>query len=209
MRSQLRWTFLLVLSFFAAASPRSASAQAEIGALRAEVAALRAERPAGVSEGAVTSLDYSLDVAGRIERQFEAQSLQWRARVERYLALAQAGRDPYPEQRGRITNRGYESPISTIRQGYAIYLPPDYDPSRRYPLLVMLHGGSSNGNLFLGVVLGNNMDWLTYDQHLWDEYTPRWSPDWIVVAPDGFGQVLWRWMGEADILAVVDDVQRH
>jgi hypothetical protein len=190
-------------------SAPAAEAQAEVEELRARVAALRDARPAGVSPGAITSLDYSLDVATRIERQFGEQSLAWRGRVERYLAAAEAGRDPYLEQGGRITNRGYDSPISTIRQGYAIYLPPDYDPQREYPLLVMLHGGSSNGNLFLGVVLGNNMDWLTYDDHLWDEYTPRWSPDWIVVAPDGFGQVLWRWMGEADILAVVDDVQRH
>ncbi|GAB4210581.1 MAG: hypothetical protein OHK0013_31330 [Sandaracinaceae bacterium] len=189
--------------------PTPASAQAGVGELRAQVAALRADRPAGIAEGALTSLEYSLDVAESIQRNFPAQSAQWRGRVERYLEIARAGRDPYLEQRGRITNRGYDSPISTIRQGYAIYLPPDYDPQRAYPLLVMLHGGSSNGNLFLGVVLGNNMDWLTYDQHLWDEYTPRWSPDWIVVAPDGFGQVLWRWMGEADILAVIDDVQRH
>jgi hypothetical protein len=209
MRSALFWALLVGLSSFAALLPSALAAQAEISELREQVAALRAERPPGVSEGALTSLDYSLDVATRIERQFETQSEQWRGRVERYLEIARAGRDPYLEQGGRITNRGYESPISTIRQGYAIYLPPDYDPSRRYPLLVMLHGGSSNGNLFLGVVLGNNMDWLTYDDHLWDEYTPRWSPDWIVVAPDGFGQVLWRWMGEADILSVVDDVQRH
>ncbi len=47
------------------------------------------------------------------------------------------------------------------------------------------------------------MNWREYDLHLWDEYPPRWTPDWIVVAPDGFGQVLWRWMGEADILFVL------
>jgi hypothetical protein len=189
--------------------PAPVAAQAPISELRARVSALREAQPPGVSAGALTSLDYSLDVAERIQRGFPTQSEQWRRRVERYLAIAGAGRDPYLEEAGRITNRGYDSPISTIRQGYAIYLPPDYDPQRAYPLLVMLHGGSSNGNLFLGVVLGNNMDWQTYDQHLWDEYTPRWSPDWIVVAPDGFGHVLWRWMGEADILAVIDDVQRH
>ena len=99
--------------------------------------------------------------------------------------------------------------MSPTLQGYAVYIPPDYDPSRRYPLYVALHGGSSNGNLFLGVVLGNNMDWETYSQHLYDEYTPRWSPDWIVVAPTGFGQMMWRWMGERDVLDVIDDVRRH
>jgi hypothetical protein len=209
MRSALFWALLVGLSSFAALLPSALAAQAEISELREQVAALRAERPPGVSEGALTSLDYSLDVATRIERQFETQSEQWRGRVERYLEIARAGRDPYLEQGGRITNRGYESEISTTRQGYTVYVPPDYDPSRSYPLLVMMHGGSSNGNLFLGVVLGNNMDWLTYDEHLWDFYSPRWSPQWIVVAPDGFGQVLWRWMGEEDVLRVIEDVQAH
>lgn len=177
--------------------------------MRAELARLRAARDPRVPEGTLTSIEYALDVADRIERTFAPQSEQWRATAARNLEAVRAGRDPYVEQRGRIATRGYVSPISELRQGYSIYLPPDYDPGRRYPLLIMMHGGSSNGNLFLGVVLGNNMDWLTYSQHLWDEYTPRWSPDWIVVAPDGFGQVLWRWMGEEDVLDVLEDVQRH
>ncbi|MCS6857584.1 MAG: extensin family protein [Sandaracinaceae bacterium] len=186
----------------------SARAQSE-DPLRERVVRLRANRPPGVSEGALISIDYLLDVSARIARGFPEQSSWWRRQAESFIQLAEAGRDPYPEQRGRIVNRGYESPISLIRQGYAVYIPPDYDPKRRYPMMVVLHGGSSNGNLFLGVVLGNNMKWETYSQHLWDAYTPRWYPDWIVVAPDGFGHVLWRWMGEADVLAVIEDVQRH
>jgi hypothetical protein len=177
--------------------------------LRAELAELKASRPAGVPEGSLIGIEYLLDVADRIERGFAPQAASWRAKAARYIEAVRAGRDPYPEQRGLISNRGYVSPISQAIQGYTVYVPPDYDPSRRYPLLIMMHGGSSNGNLFLGVVLGNNMDWLTYSQHLWDDYTPRWSPDWIVVAPDGFGQVLWRWMGEQDVLDVLEDVQRH
>ena len=111
--------------------------------------------------------------------------------------------------KGEIVNRAYDSPISTELQGYAVYIPKNYDPSRQYPMLIAMHGGSSNGNLFLGVVLGNNMDWKRYLHHLWDDFEPRWYPEWIVVAPTGFGQVMWRWMGEQDVLDVIDDVQRH
>ena len=126
--------------------------------------------------------------------------------MQRYLASAEQGQDPYPLERGKIVSRGYRSPISLRVQGYTVYVPPDYTPDKQWPLMIVLHGGSSNGNLFLGVVLGNNMNWKEYDSHLWDNYQPRWSPHWIVAAPDGYGQVLWRWMGEQDVL---DVIERH
>lgn len=177
--------------------------------LRQRLERARAAPAKSVTAGSLESIAFTLDVAERISKDFRAQSLQWRARAASYLALAEKAIDPLLEQRGKITMRGYVSPISEYVQGYAIYLPPGYDATKSYPLLVMLHGGSANGNLFLGVVLGNNMNWKEYSEHLWDEFEPRWSPDWIVVAPDGYGQVLWRWMGEQDVLDVIDDVQKH
>jgi hypothetical protein len=193
----------------ALAAPDDAGAQpASIAELRTE---LQSDHPSllRLSEGARRSIAYTLDVAERIAKSFASQSGAWRVRAARDLAVAKQGRDPFLEQAGKIALRGYLSPVSEHLQGYAVYVPPHYDPARSYPLAVMLHGGSANGNLFLGVVLGNNMNWKDYSIHLWDEFEPRWSPDWIVVAPDGFGHVMWRWMGEQDVLDVIDDVQRN
>ena len=202
----LRWCAAVAAVLFAVPS---GSAEAQ-GDPRAQLAALRANPPEGIPEGTLTSIEHLLDTADRIEpRDFEDEAEAWRRRARRYLQMAAEGTDPYPLAKNEIVNRGYRSPISQRLQGYAIYIPPDYDPSRSYPLYIALHGGSSNGNLFLGVVLGNNMDWETYDEHIYDDYTPRWSPDWIVVAPTGFGQIMWRWMGERDVLDVIDDVQAH
>lgn len=194
------------------ARPTRADAQStppSVAQLRAQLTALEHARPAGITQGTVESIGYNIDVSERIADRFGPQSVEWRRRAEHFLARAREGHEPFLEAQNQIVNRGYTTPISRIRQGYAVYLPPHYDPSRAYPMMVVLHGGSSNGNLFLGVVLGNNMDWLTYSSHLWDEYTPRWSPEWIVVAPDGYGQVMWRWMGEQDVLDVVADTRRH
>jgi Putative esterase len=182
---------------------------AAVEALRGRLEVLRTRQPRSLPDSLFPSLEHVLDVAQRIEGKFPSQSLEWRARAARYLESAERGQDPYPLERGRIVSRGYVSPISRRVQGYTVYVPPDYTPDKRWPLMIVLHGGSSNGNLFLGVVLGNNMNWKEYDIHLWDTYEPRWSPPWIVAAADGYGQVLWRYMGEQDVLDVIDDIQRN
>ena len=181
----------------------------DIGPLRARLEALEKSRPEGLPQAVLTSIAHVLDVAERITKSFPEQSLEWAARATRYLESAERGQDPYPLERGKIVSRGYASPISQRVQGYTVYIPPEYTPEKSWPLMIVLHGGSSNGNLFLGVVLGNNMNWKEYDSHLWDTYAPRWSPPFIVAAADGYGQVMWRFMGEQDVLDVIDDIQQN
>jgi hypothetical protein len=183
--------------------------EARLQTLRARLEAVRTRAPAQVPEGVFPSIEHLLDVSERIRKGFPAQAVEWEQRARAYLDAVEKGEDPYPRERGRIVSRGYRSPISLRVQGYTVYVPPDYTPDQSWPLMIVLHGGSSNGNLFLGVVLGNNMNWKEYDKYLWDRYEPRWSPPWIVAAPDGYGQVLWRWMGEQDVLDVIDDISRH
>src|SRR5262249_23213558 len=139
---------------------------ASIVELRERLTRLELHPSSRVPQSALTSISYLLDVAGRIEKSFPLASISWRRRATHYLEMAERGEDPYQEERGKVTNRGYESNLSVIRQGYAVYIPPDYDPNRKWPLYIALHGGSSNGNLFLGVVLGNNMSWKEYNVHL-------------------------------------------
>lgn len=187
-------------------APASAQTAAET---RATAERLLRDPPGGVPRGSIESALYLLDTADRIRARFGEAARSWERRAAGYVEQMERGVDPYPLERGRITNRGYVSEMVLDRQGYAIYVPRDYDPATPIPLYIALHGGSSNGNLFLGVVLGNNMDWLTYSQHLWDDYRPQWHAPFIVVAPDGFGQPMYRWMAEREILDVIEDVQRH
>lgn len=199
-----------VVAVAAWAGPSWGQSREQIDAARREVEALLEAPPAKVPEGSILSISHYLDVAARL-RAKNAQG----ENAERYyeqavaaLAEARAGRDPLAARRGFV-ERAYRSKISTDLQPYSVWVPEGYDPSRPTPLFVVLHGGSSNHNLFLGVVFGNNLDWLSYSQHLYDRFVPRYDTSWLVVAPNGFGQVMWRWMGEQDVLDVIDDVQRH
>jgi pimeloyl-ACP methyl ester carboxylesterase len=208
-RSNLIRGTALALCLIASLLSSFSVAQTSSDALRGELSRVKAAAGSGLSDGVWSTIAYQLDVADRIQKDYAPQATAWRERARQWIDQASRGEDPLRRAQGQIIMRGYDSPISKLRQGYAVYVPKNYDPSRAYPLMLVLHGGSANGNLFLGVVLGNNMNWKEYDKHLWDDFSPKWSPEWIVVAPDGFGQVMWRFMGDQDVLDVIADVQKH
>ena len=54
-----------------------------------------------------------------------------------------AGEDPYKDRVGTFT-KAYRSSVDDTLQPYALYIPKSYDPSKSYPLLVTLHGATSN-----------------------------------------------------------------
>ena len=59
-------------------------------------------------------------------------------------ALIEQLADPRPDT--GVTHVG--GPAGT-RGGFSLYAPENYDPSRAYPLVVAMHGGSGNGGAFL------------------------------------------------------------
>lgn len=134
--------------------------------------------------------------------------LERRARhLEGLNASIEEGGDPYAGLTGAFT-RAYRSPIDGRLQPYAVYIPPGRQRSPR-PLVVSLRGLSSPLMLNLRQVLG-------FDREEGEEAerAARGFPDSvgdhdaIYVVPWGYGDTLFRFMGEEDVLAVMQTVQR-
>jgi len=85
----------------------------------------------------------------------------------------------------------YRSAIDGSCQPYYLYLPEQYDPSRKYGLVIALHGSGDEGYRMV-MELGQ----LCHPE------------DFIVVAPYGRGNMSYRTLGEQDVLDVMDLVTR-
>jgi predicted esterase len=124
-------------------------------------------------------------------------------------------RDPYLGNRGPADGsqppvwrtgamrRAYRSPADGQLSEFAVYLPPGFDPSRKYPLVVALHG--MNGHplemimwLFGHDDPGRSGDWE--DRHPLRNLEPLQA---IVIAPDGHFNTMYRELGEEDVMRVV------
>jgi predicted esterase len=125
-----------------------------------------------------------------------------------YADRLAAGEDPWKGRTGAFT-KAYRSEVDDTLQPYALYVPPSYDPSRAWPMMVSLHGATSNHLLNRRRVfgLGNRPGETDYEAIRNDVDYP--DVGFVVVAPYGRGEVAgYDGIAEGDVLRAMADVQR-
>ncbi len=145
---------------------------------------------------------------GRAPRDWEYVKRQLTMAREYAEALAK-GEDPYKDRTGLLV-KAYRSEADDTLQPYALYVPKTYDPKKAYPLLVSLHGATSNHLLNRRRVfgLGNRPGESDYEA-IRNEDVAFPDVDFIVLTPYGRGEVAgYNGLAEQDVLRAMDDVQR-
>lgn len=102
--------------------------------------------------------------------------------------------------------RWHESSFDESMQPYAIYVPSAYDSARSWPLVISLHGYSSDHVLNLRRVFGrgNSPD---EPDNVAKSYFPQMPEiDFIVASPYGFGSMWYEGCAETDVIDVIVDV---
>lgn len=162
-----------------------------------------------IKESSVLTVQLLLEIAKKYRKNEEENSNRIEDEAGKMLSYMKKSIDPY-EKRTGIFWRGYKSKYSSRIQPYSIYVPPSYDPSVPHKLIVSLHGGSSNHSIWIGILMGNLIKTKTYWMNHRTLYEPQYNIDgWIIVAPDGLGQIRWRWMAEQDVFDVIEDVKKN
>ena len=119
-----------------------------------------------------------------------------------------AGKDPFAGKTG-VFIKAYRSDLDASLQPYGLYVPRNYNPSRLYPLLVSLHGATSNHRINMRRIFGfgNRPGESDYEATRNEVELPQ--IDFIVVSPYGRGETArYHGISEQDVLRVMDEVQK-
>lgn len=101
------------------------------------------------------------------------------------------------------------SDADDTEQPYGLYLPENYDPQKKYPLVIMLHGAGSNHRLALRRVFGKSNANGETDVEA-SRYFPEWQDvDYIVASPYARGTAGYQGIPEKDVYDVLADVKKR
>lgn len=101
------------------------------------------------------------------------------------------------------------SNVDDSEQPYGLYLPRNFNPGRKYPLVIMLHGAWSNHRLALRRVFGKSNQNCETDVEA-TRYFPKWKDiNYIVAAPLARGTMGYQGIAEKDVYDVLADVERR
>ncbi|MBC7921955.1 MAG: phospholipase, partial [Ferruginibacter sp.] len=101
------------------------------------------------------------------------------------------------------------SDADDTEQPYGLYLPKNFDPAKKYPLVIMLHGAGSNHRLSLRRVFGKSNAPGETDVEA-TRYFPEWKEvDYLVASPYARGTAGYQGIPEKDVYDVLADVKRR
>ncbi len=101
------------------------------------------------------------------------------------------------------------SNVDDSEQPYGLYLPKHFNPSKKYPLVIMLHGAYSNHRLALRRVFGRSNINAETDVEA-SRYFPRWRDiNYIVATPLARGTMGYQGIAEKDVCDVLTDVEKR
>jgi hypothetical protein len=118
------------------------------------------------------------------------------------------GNDPWLDRTGPM-RRAYRAPADGKLSEFALYVPPGMDATKKYPLIVALHGMNGHPMEMLMWLFGHDEPMRDGN---WEDRHPRRELerlDAIVVAPDGHFNTMYRDVGEQDVMHVLDWTMAH
>ncbi len=103
----------------------------------------------------------------------------------------------------------FHSEVDDTEQPYGLYLPKNYDPTKKYPFVLMLHGAGSNHRLSLKRVFGKSNQPGENDVEASRYFQPWEDVDYIVASPFARGTMGYQGIPEKDVWDVVADVKQR
>ena len=101
------------------------------------------------------------------------------------------------------------SDVDDTDQPYGLYLPKQYDPQKKYPLVISLHGSYSNHRLNLRRVFGRGNRAGETDAEATRHWPQFRDVDFIVASPLARGTMGYKGIAEKDVYDVLSDVKRR